>query len=343
MGRTAKNLLVAVGMIRKEIAMKRVSGLLLSLGIALAPGTLRAQDAWPSRPITFLVPYGPGGYTDLVARLTAHYVESAVGQPVVVESRPGAGGIVGTQAVVNAVPEGYVFCVCSIGAISVAPFDPNQKVGYNPVADLAPVGVVSSIAQVVIVRKDLPVNSVAELVSYAKANPDKLNYASSGAGGLTHYSVELFKARTGTTAVHLPFKSGAQSTTAVLAGDVDFAFANMTDALPQVQSGGVRGLAVTSLKRSTYLPNLPTVNETVLPGFQVETWNGIMAPSKTPEPIVHRLSEILIRMADDPSVKEAMRRAGADTVKTTPIEYRAQIQREIAQWEPLIAEIGQRN
>jgi tripartite-type tricarboxylate transporter receptor subunit TctC len=334
--------LACVRMIGKETAMKRVSGLLLSLGIALAPGTLRAQDVWPARAITFLVPYGAGGYTDLVARLTAHYVEGALGQPVVVENRPGAGGIVGTQAVVNAVPDGYMFCVCSIGAISVAPFDPNQKVGYDPVADLAPVGVVSSIAQVVIVRKDLPVNSMAELVSYAKANPDKLNYSSSGVGGLTHYSVELFKARTGTTAVHLPYKGGAPSTTAVIAGDVDFAFANMTDGLPQVQSGGVRGLAVTSLERSTYLPDLPTVNETVLAGFQVETWNGIMAPSKTPEPIVRRLSEILIRMADDPSVKEAMRRAGADTVKTTPAQYRAQIQREIAQWKPLIAEIGQK-
>jgi tripartite-type tricarboxylate transporter receptor subunit TctC len=322
--------------------MKRVFGLLLSLGIVFAPGTPRAQDAWPTRPITFLVPYGAGGYTDLVARLTAHYVESAVGQPVVVESRPGAGGIVGTQAVVNAVPDGYMFCVCSIGAISVAPFDPNQKVGYNPVADLAPIVVVSSIAQVVIVRKNLPVNSMAELVSYAKANPDKLNYSSSGVGGLTHYSVELFKARTGTTAVHLPFRGGAPSTTAVIAGDVDFAFANMTEALPQVQSGGVRGLAVTSLERSAYLPDLPTVSETVLPGFQVETWNGIMAPSKTPEPIVRRLSEILIRMADDPNVKEAMRRAGADTVKTTPAQYRAQIQREIAQWKPLIAEIEQK-
>jgi tripartite-type tricarboxylate transporter receptor subunit TctC len=323
--------------------MTRVLGLLLAVFLALAPGTLRAEDAWPTRPITFIVPYAPGGYTDLVARLTAHYVETALGQPVVVESRPGAGGIVGAQAVVNAAPDGYVFCVCSIGAISVAPFDPNQKVSYNPVTDLAPVGVVSSIAQVVIVRKTLPVNTMAELVAYAKANPDKLNYSSSGAGGLTHYAVELFKARTGTTAVHLPFKGGAPSTEAVIAGDVDFAFANMTDALPQVQSGEVRPLAVTSLKRSAFLPDLPSVNETVLPGFEVETWNGIMAPAKTPEPIVRRLSDVLIKMADDPSFEEAMRRAGADTVKTTPDQYRAQIAREIAQWKPLIAEITQKN
>jgi tripartite-type tricarboxylate transporter receptor subunit TctC len=333
---------VAARTSREEIAMMRVYGLLLSLGIALAPSALRAADAWPTRPITLIVPYGAGGYTDLVARLTAHYAEQALGQPVIVENRPGAGGIVGAQAVVNAAPDGYVFCVCSIGAISVAPFDPNQKVGYDPVADLAPVGIVSSIAQVVIVKKSLPVTSMAELVAYAKANPDKLNYSSSGAGGLTHYSVELFKVRTGITAVHVPFKGGAPATTAVIAGDVDFAFANMTDGLPQVQSGVVRGLAVTSLKRSPYLPDLPTIAELMLPGFLAESWNGIMAPSRTPEPIVRRLSETLIKMADDPAFKEAMRKAGADTVKTTPAQFRAQIQQEIAQWKPLIAEIGQK-
>ena len=324
----------------EEIAMKQLAGILLSLAIALAPSLLRAQDAWPNRPITLLVPYGPGGYTDLVARLTARYLESAMGKPVIVDHRVGAGGIVGTQAVVNAPPDGYVFCVCSIGAISIAPFDATQSVGYDPVADLAPVGVVSSIAQVVIVRNSLPVTSMADLVSYAKANPGKLNYGSSGAGGLTHYSVELFKARTGITAVHVPFKGGAPSTAAVIAGEVDFSFANMTDGLPQVQAQSVRGLAVTSRKRSPHLPDLPTVQETILPDFVVETWNGIMAPAKTPEPIVRRLSEMLIKMADDPEVKEAMRRAGADTVKTTPAEYRAQIQEEIAQWKPLIAEIA---
>src|SRR4029450_1425852 len=155
-----------------------------------------------------------------------------------------------------------------------------------------------------------PVNSPAELVPSAKANTGKLNYGSSGAGGLTHYSVELFQARTGIKVVHIPFKSGAPSTAAVVAGEVDFAFANMTEGLPQVQAGSVRGLAVTSLKRSPYLPDLPTVGETVLPGFVVETWNGIMAQSKTPEPIIRKLSEILLKMADDPEVKEIMRRAG---------------------------------
>jgi len=319
--------------------MKHISGLIVSLATAFAPTMLRAQDAWPVRPITFLVPYAAGGYTDFVARLTARYVENALGKPVIVDHRPGAGGIVGTQLVVNAPSDGYMFCVCSIGAISIAPFDPNQKVAYDPVKDLAPVGVISSIAQVVIVKKDLPVKTMPELVSYAKTNSGKLNYGSSGAGGLTHYSVELFKARTGINAVHIPFKGGSQSTAALLAGEVDFAFANMTDGLPQVQAGTVRGVAVTSHKRSAYLPDLPTVHETVLPDFVVETWNGIMAPSKTPAPIIRKLAEVLIKMADDPDVKEAMRRSGADTVKTTPEEYQAQIQQEIAQWKPLIQEI----
>jgi len=321
--------------------MKHVAGLALSVSIALAPSAMRAQDAWPSRPITFVVPYAAGGYTDLVGRLTARYVEKALGKPVVIDNRPGAGGIVGTQAVVSSAPDGYTFCVCSVGAVSIASFA--QKIGYDPVQDLAPVGIVSSIVQAVIVKKDLPVKSMAELVSYAKANPGKLNYGTSGVGGLTHYSVELFQARTGTKAVHIPFKGGAPSTAAVVSGEVDFAFANMTDALPQIQAETVRALAVTSLERSPYLPELPTVHETVVPHFIAETWNGIIAPPKTPEAIIRKLSEILIAMADDPDVKETMRKAGADTVKTTPAEFGAQIKEEMAQWEPLIKQIEAKN
>jgi len=321
--------------------MKRISSLALLLGIALAPSPVEAQDAWPNRSITFVVPYAPGGYTDLVARLTARYVEKALGKPVVIDNRAGAGGIVGTQAVASAAPDGYTFCVCSIGAISIAPFA--QKIGYDPMQELAPVGIVSSIVQLVIVKKDLPVKTMAELVSHAKANPGKLNYGSSGAGGLTHYSVELFQARTGTKAVHIPFKGGSLATAAVISGEVDFAFANMTDGLPQVEAGTVRGLAVTSLERSPYFPNLPSVHEAVVPNFIAESWNGVMAPAKTPEPIIRKLSEVFIKMADDPEVKETMRKAGANTVKTTPAQFRAQIEQEMEQWKPLIKEIGEKN
>jgi tripartite-type tricarboxylate transporter receptor subunit TctC len=320
--------------------MKPIASLTLSVALALVPTLARAQEAWPIRSVTFIIPYAAGGYTDLVGRLAARYVERALGKPVIIDNRAGAGGIVGTQVVANAVPDGHVLCVCSVGAVSIAPFA--QKVGYDPIEDLAPIGIVSSIPQVVIVRKDLPVKTMIDFVSYAKANPGKLNYGSSGVGGLTHYSVELFLVRTGTSAVHIPFRGGAQSTAAVVSGDVDFAFANLTDALPQIESGSVRALAVTSLDRSSYFPALPSMHETVLPNFIAETWNGIMAPSKTPEPIIRKLSDILIKMADDPEVKESMRNAGASTVKTTPAQYRAQIEQEIAQWKPLISEITEK-
>jgi tripartite-type tricarboxylate transporter receptor subunit TctC len=320
--------------------MKPIASLTLSVALALVPTLARAQEAWPIRSVTFIIPYAAGGYTDLVGRLAARYVERALGKPVIIDNRAGAGGIVGTQVVANAVPDGYVLCVCSVGAVSIAPFA--QKVGYDPIEDLAPIGIVSSIPQVVIVRKDLPVKTMTDFVSYAKANPGKLNYGSSGVGGLTHYSVELFLVRTGASAVHIPFRGGAQSTAAVVSGEVDFAFANMTDALPQIEAGSVRALAVTSLDRSSFFPNLPSVHETVVPNFIAETWNGIMAPSKTPEPIIRKLSDTLIKMADDPEVKESMRKAGASTVKTTPAQYRAQIEQEIAQWKSLISEITEK-
>jgi tripartite-type tricarboxylate transporter receptor subunit TctC len=320
--------------------MKHLGRLAPVLAMAMAPSVTHAQEAWPSRSITFIVPYAAGGYTDLIGRMTARYVERSLGKTVIVDDRPGGGGIVGTQAVANAPPDGYTFCVCSVGAVSIAPFA--QKVGYDPMRDLLPIGIVSSIAQAVIVNKDLPVKTLTEFVSYAKAHPGKLNYGSSGVGGLTHYAVELFLARTGATAVHIPFKGGAPSTAAVVSGDVDFAFANMTDALPLIEAGLVRGLGVTSLERSAYIPDLPSVHEAVVPNFIVETWNGVIAPPRTPEPIIRKMSGILIKMADDPAAKESMRKAGADTVKTTPEQYRAQIQQEIAQWKALIVEIAEK-
>ncbi len=310
------------------------------VAVALAPTATLAQEAWPNRPITFIVPYGAGGYTDTVGRITASYVEKALGKPVVVETRPGGGGIVGTQAVADAAPDGYTFCVCSVGAISVVPFA--QKVRYDPVRDLEPVSIVSSIVQAVVAKKDLPVNSLAELVTYAKSNPGKLNYGSSGLGGLTHYAVELFQVRTGTKMVHVPFKGGAQAMVSVVSGDIDLSFANMTDALPQIQAGAVRGLGVTSRERTTYFPALPTVHETVSPNFIVETWNAIIAPAKTPEPIIKKMAEVLMKMADDPAVQEAMTKTGSSTVKMTTEQFRAQIQDEIKQWKPLLAEIAEK-
>lgn len=320
--------------------MKHLASLALVIG--LVPSAVYAQDAWPSRVITFIVPYGAGGYTDLVGRMTASFVEKELGKSVVIENRAGGGGIVGTGAVARSAPDGHTFCVCSIGAISVVPFAQGQKVGYDPVNDLVPISILSSVAQAVVVKNALPIHSMADLVAHAKAKPGKLNYGSSGLAGLTHYAVELFQARTGTKMNHIPYKTGAQGVLAIVSGEVDFAFANMTDALPQIEAGTVRGLAVTSRERSPYFPDLPSVHESISPGFVVETWNGLMAPAKTPEPVIRRMSEVLMKMADDSEMKKAMVKAGGVTVKTTPVDFAKQIQDEIVQWKPLLAEIAEK-
>lgn len=315
--------------------------LLATVVTSLIASIASAQDAFPpGGRIIFVVPYAPGGYTDTVGRLAARFVEQETGRTVIVENRAGGGGIVGTQSVARSAPDGGTFCVCSVGAISIVPFA--QKVGYDPVKDLVPVSIVSSISQAVLVKNELPIKSMAELVAYAKANPGKLNYGSSGLGGLTNYSVELFQARTGTKMVHVAYKGGAEATLALVAGTIDLSFANMTDALPQVEAKTVRLLAVTSLERSPYFPDTPTVHESVSPNFLAETWNGIMAPANTPNVVVARLAEIFSKMADDPAIKEAMRKAGAVTVKSSPEHFRTQIAGEIEQWKPLLAEIAAR-
>lgn len=305
---------------------------------SLASFGAMAQDAWPSKPITMVVPYAPGGYTDTVGRITARYLEQALGVNVLVDNRAGAGGIVGTQAVARAPADGYTLCMCSAGAISIAPLA--QKTGYDPLKDLAPVSIVSTIPQTVIVNNNLPVKSMDELVAYAKANPGKVTYGSSGTGGLMHYSVALFQMRTGTKMTHVPFKGGAPATAAVVSGEVQISFTNMTDALPQMEAKAVRALAVTSVERSPFTPDLPTVAEASrLKGYSAESWNGVMAPGGTPEPVMKKLSDALAKMAKDNAVMKAMAVAGASTVFTTVPEFRTRIGEEMGQWRDLLKEI----
>ncbi len=318
--------------------MKTLSAAALSLAVLFAPGM--ANASWPERTIKIVVPYAPGGYTDAVGRITARYMEKALGKTVIVENRGGAGGIVGSDLVAKSPADGYTLCMCSVGAISVAPIA--QKTEYDPVKSFAPISIVSTIPQTVIVNPKLPVKSIQELVTYAKANPGKLNFGSSGAGGLMNYSVELFQSRTGTKMVHVPFAGGAPATAAVVANEVDLSFTNMTDALPQMEAGKVRGLAVTSGERSPFAPDLPTVQETVIPGYNVESWNAVMAPAGTPTEIVDRISKILADMAKDKEVIDAMAKVGATTVFTTPDAFGKRIAGEVAQWRDLLAEIAQK-
>lgn len=317
--------------------MKRLLLAALLMGTGLNATAALAQE-WPSKAIKLVVPYAPGGYTDAVGRITARFLEKELGQTVIVDNRPGGGGIVGSDLVSKSPGDGYTLCVCSVGAISIAPVA--QTTSYDPVKSFKPISVVSTIPQTVIVNPSLPIKSMEDLVKYAKANPGKLTYGSSGAGGLMYFSVALFDARVGTKMTHVPFKGGSPATAAVVSGEVNLSFTNMTDALPQIEANTVRALAVTSATRSEFTPNLPTVAETVIPGYAVESWNGIMAPASTPDAIVTKVSEVLKKMAADPEVKKNMAVAGASTVFTTPAEYTAQIAKEVDQWRALLKEIS---
>jgi tripartite-type tricarboxylate transporter receptor subunit TctC len=309
------------------------------MGTGLSATVASAQE-WPSKPIKLVVPYAPGGYTDAVGRITARFLEKELSQTVIVDNRPGGGGIVGSDLVSKSPGDGYTLCVCSVGAISIAPVA--QTTSYDPVKSFKPISVVSTIPQTVIVNPSLPINSMEDLVKYAKANPGKLTYGSSGAGGLMYFSVALFDARLGTKMTHVPFKGGSPATAAVVSGEVNLSFTNMTDALPQIEANTVRALAVTSATRSEFTPKLPTVAETVSPGYAVESWNGIMAPASTPDAVVAKVSDALKKMAADPEVKKNMAVAGASTVFTTPAEYTAQITKEVEQWRALLKEIAEK-
>lgn len=319
--------------------MKRLLLAALLMGTGLSATVASAQE-WPSKPIKLVVPYAPGGYTDAVGRITARFLEKELSQTVIVDNRPGGGGIVGSDLVSKSPGDGYTLCVCSVGAISIAPVA--QTTSYDPVKSFKPISVVSTIPQTVIVNPSLPINSMEDLVKYARANPGKLTYGSSGAGGLMYFSVALFDARVGTKMTHVPFKGGSPATAAVVSGEVNLSFTNMTDALPQIEANTVRALAVTSAKRSEFTPNLPTVAETVVPGYEVESWNGIMAPASTPDAVVAKISDALKKMAADPEVKKNMAVAGASTVFTTPAEYTAQITKEVEQWRALLKEIAEK-
>jgi tripartite-type tricarboxylate transporter receptor subunit TctC len=319
--------------------MKRLLVAALLMGTGLSATTASAQE-WPTKPIKLVVPYAPGGYTDAVGRITARFLEKELGQTVIVDNRAGGGGIVGSDLVSKSPGDGYTLCVCSVGAISIAPVA--QTTSYDPIKSFKPISVVSTIPQTVIVNPSLPINSMEDLVKYAKANPGKLTYGSSGAGGLMYFSVALFDARVGTKMTHVPFKGGSPATAAVVSGEVNLSFTNMTDALPQIEANTVRALAVTSATRSEFTPKLPTVAETVSPGYAVESWNGVMAPASTPDAIIAKVSDALKKMAADPEVKKNMAVAGASTVFTTPAEYTAQITREVDQWRTLLKEISEK-
>jgi len=290
------------------------------------------SQSFPTRPIKIVVGFAPGGNTDVVTRIVAARMQDLLGQPVIVENKPGAGGVVATDFIVKAPADGYTLLMSSLGPHTVSPFL-LKTVGYDPVTDLAPVSNVSVNALMLLVSPSIPARSVPELIAYAKANPGKLNYGS-------HLSGEVLASMAGIKLVHVAYKGGPPALTALLAGDVQFMFSNLSDALPQSRGGKLRALAVTTAKRVVQAPDIPTVAESGLPGFDVAPWNGIVAPGKTPPEIVARLSDTIQRIVREQPFRDKMFEIGSEPIGDTPEQFRATISHDIQRWGKIVKEAG---
>lgn len=308
------------------------------LAAALAGGAA-AQEQWPSRPVRMIVPFPPGSSPDLVARLLNDRLGAALGQPVVVENRPGAGGMVGTGAVAKATPDGY-----TIGLSIPGPLAVNtvllQKMEYDPFRELAPVTIVAASPNVLVVDSKLGVSDVQAFVALAKAQPGKLNYGSVGNGSASHLTMELLKQLTGIDVVHVPYPGSPQVTTAILNGQIAGGFIVPATAMPLVQAGRLKALGATTTTRSVVLPDLPTIAEQGFPGFQSTAWIGAVAPARTPGPIVRRLSEELVKIIRSDDVRGRLIAIYFQPVGTAPEALRLLMREEADRWGKVIRTAG---
>lgn len=302
-------------------------------------GSQAGAQTYPSRAITMVVPFPAGGTTDILGRFVGQGLSAAWGQPVVIENRGGAGGNIGAAAVAKAAPDGYTLLVGTVGthAINASLY---SKMPYDTVKDFIPVTLIASVPNMLVVTPSLPVNSVAELVAYAKANPGKLNMASSGNGTSIHLSGELFKVMTGVDMVHVPYKGSAPALNDLMAGQVQLMFDNMPSALPQVKGGTLKALAVTTATRSPAMPDLPTVAEAGVPGFEASSWFGVFAPAGTPKEIVDKLQAEIARILKTPEMTERLAQQGAVAVGNTSEEFAAYVQAELTKWAGVVKASG---
>jgi tripartite-type tricarboxylate transporter receptor subunit TctC len=300
---------------------------------------LSSAQTYPTKPIRLVVPFPPGGATDILARDVAQKLTEAWGQSVIVDNRPGAGGNIGSELVAKSAPDGYTLEMGTVGthAINASLY---AKMPYDHVKDFTPVILVAGVPNVLVVTPSLPVNSVAELIAYAKANPGKLNFASSGNGTSIHLSGELFKVMAGVQMTHIPYKGSAPALQDLIAGQVQLMFDNLPPSLPQIKAGKLRALAVTSLARAPALPDVPTLAESGLPGFEASSWFGILAPAGTPAPIVAKLNAEVAKWLATPEAKEKLLKQGANPAGGTPEDFAKHIAAETAKWAKVVKDSG---
>jgi len=312
-------------------------GFLAGAALTCAPFVARG-DSFPSKPIQLVVPLGPGGINDIISRMLGQKLTEAWGQPVVIVNKPGAGGIIGSEAVAKAAPDGYTMLMCySSHFVNPSLY---AKLPYDTLKDFAPITLVNTVNLVLTVGASVPVNSVAELIALAKAKPGALNYGTIGIGSLGHLAGLRFVKAAGIDVMQVPYKSAPEVTTALLAGDATLYFDSPITALPFIKSGKVKALAVTSATRSAVLPDVPTIAEAALPGFEVVGWNGLLAPAGTPRPIIDKLNAEIVRILHTPAMTNSLRDQGVDVVGDTPDEFAAVIAADIAKWRAIIQAAG---
>jgi tripartite-type tricarboxylate transporter receptor subunit TctC len=293
-----------------------------------------AAQTYPERPIRFVLPYSPGGSYDAVARLIGQALTDNWGQPVIVDNRPGAAGRIGMEAAIKASPDGHTLIMLGNNqTITPAVY---RKVPYDLVRDIDPVGMLATITNVLVVHQSVPAKSIAELLALAKSKPGTINFASGGTGGVTHLAGELFKSMTGANIVHVPFKGGAFAVTGVVSGQTQMMLLNMLNAVPHIKANRLRGLAVTSLRRSTYLPELPTLDESGLKGYEITEWYAVAVPARTPRRIVTKLSDEMTRIMNSPDMKEKLARQNADVAPGTPDQLRAFLKADLAKYAKIV-------
>jgi len=302
-----------------------------ALTAACVLGSAGAWAAYPEKPIRIIVPFAPGGNIDITARIVAPGLTERLGQPVIVENRSGAGSRIGTEMAAKAAPDGYTLLLGSSGSLTINPvFSPN--VGYDPLRDFAYTSLVSIVPLALSVHPSVPARSVKEFIALAKARPGRLTMGSAGVGSNTHFTGELFQLVTATRFVHVPFKGSGQALIDLMGGQVDLIFDQLSSSTPLIKSGKLRPLGVTTLKRSLLLPEVPTIDESGVRGFESSTYTGIMLPAATPRDVVMKVYEALTRWLDQPATRESFARLGAELIKTTPEETVRRVKDDLAKW-----------
>jgi tripartite-type tricarboxylate transporter receptor subunit TctC len=302
-----------------------------------AAATVAHAQAYPAKPVHIVVPTTPAGITDLLARMVAQKLTEQLGQPFVVENRPGANGNIAAESVAKAPADGYTLLVGTIGVMSINPYVYKQ-VGYDPLRDFVAVAQVVSFSNVLAVHPSLPAMSVADLIAYAKANPGKLSYSSSGSGGSPHMSMALFASMAGINIVHIPYKGSAPALVDLVSGQVQLTFGDPIATLPHVRSGKIRALGVSGARRLGIAPDIPTVAEAGLPGYIVNGWLGVVAPAGTPLAVINVLNTEINRALADPAIQEKLRALAADPAPGSAAEFQRYIAAENQKWSKLVRE-----